>query len=243
MDNQSTGRGFESSDDEKVFQSNCSTCGITFRNVKSKKKRKLDGDDKKEMREFLNMNFNTTVRERGLICNICYMKWIHSKPTCSKQMETNQPTQSTSQTDQSNTQELVTIKSATLDEHHCLVCDVKTRINLPRLAAFNVYISNRIYIREGARCCESHLVDGKLSESAISSLIIQMTTQPFSEVEKLVNYLCEEVSRDKKLPQTYEAWPDTHCQEMTGHEKHQISVLVQKYLADFSVRDTKYRTK
>jgi len=66
---------------------------------------------------------------------------------------------------------VINIKSAIFDEHHCFGCGLLIRNRLPAKAALEAYISSKVFIKEGARCCKQHLIkDGEKIELNSDSL-------------------------------------------------------------------------
>jgi len=137
----------------------CANCNRKFSKQKNKRKRKLA--DSEDLREYLSNKFSKRIPESGYVCDSCYQYYNKSRPNESRAQTSSSQTSMSSEIAElgiNNETNIINIKSAIFDEHHCLVCGLLIRNRLPAKAALEAYIGEKIFIKEGARCCEEHLV-------------------------------------------------------------------------------------
>lgn len=214
----------------------CANCNRKFIKMKNKIKRKLDGSE--NLREYLSKRFCRQIPESGYVCDSCYQYYNRSRPNESRAQTSSSQTSVSSEIAEleiNNGTHVINIKSAIFDEHHCLVCGLLIRNRLPAKAALEAYISGKIFIKEGARCCEQHLIkDGEKIELNSDSLIklqTEMVIHSSDKIIKLLDSLCNEVNKQRHhcLHQC-ESWSDTDCKSMTGLTKLQIETIKDKYI-------------
>jgi len=133
-----------------------------------------------------------------------------------------------------NETNIVNIRSAIFNEHHCLACGFLIRYRLPAKAALEAYIGEKIFIKEGARCCEQHLIkDGEkieLNSDSLKKLQTEMIIHSSEKIIKLLDSLCNEVKQRHHCLHQCESWSDTDCKSMTGLTKLQIENIKDKYI-------------
>jgi len=152
----------------------CANCNRKFSKQKNRRKRKLD--DSENLREYLSNRFSKKIPESGYVCDSCYQYYNRSRCNESRSQTSSSQTSIWSEIVEleiNNETNIINIKSAIFDEHHCLVCGLLIRNRLPAKAALEAYISEKIFIKVGARCCEQHLIkDGEKIELNSDSLTI-----------------------------------------------------------------------
>lgn len=228
--------------DEKIDKRRCSACNNRIDMMKNPKKRSLQGLEKVDLREFLCKRFKKNIPEDGSVCNNCYQKYNIVKDKNKESEPSSSQRSVSSEVAELNIENKITVDSAKFNEHQCLICKAPKRNRLPAIAALEIFIKHRIYIKSGARCCKEHIDDGcMLKNECIDSLEIESKDQNAKDIHKLLDDLCNEVSMQRrKSIDSFDNWTEQECKIMTSFSKTQIKSLISKY--KLNLRNTKARS-
>lgn len=183
------------------------SCAICTKRVGPKERRKLKTDGNKPLIKYLRKNMILTdeVTDKDVVHNSCRLKYTAESAaarlsTSPKRFPQQEPTKKKSPLQ-------LHIKSAGFSHTICPICNRKGArsegfVTIPGEAIMQLFIDKNILLKKNARCCTTHMSEGKFTPETLSADIlgkIRSTTYMDPEqISSLINSLRQSATQRQK---------------------------------------------
>ncbi|XP_062596761.1 uncharacterized protein LOC134258244 [Saccostrea cucullata] len=141
----------------------CITC---CKRIKTSERRPLYGNQ--ALRKFLSKRFLKDLSENDVVCNKCRQLYYFSLKQGSKIPEVH----NTEDKENAAPPDPVTLPILSTGYRHdaCGICEKKPRklVVIPEQARLEMFVQLGVFMKEGSRCCPSHIYGGHLTSEALS---------------------------------------------------------------------------